>query len=689
MAYDFGGRMTSRTDQLGRATAFAYDQRSLLRTRTTGTNLDTFDYDALGRMRLADRGITGSSAATSHATYGYNDLGDLTGESLQIADGTARITSYGYDQAGNRTSLTYPGSVAVGYTPTAINQVDAMTLTPTSGGSEVDLVEYEYNGRMLDSRLTQTLAPGTHNVYEYKPGFDTHRRITSVGNTLALNGAPAQTVAGYTFTRDRASNPRSQTATGRPEFAGDNRALTPDRLDRLISTAFTRGGTETTALDLQGNRESHIGRDGTTTDYALKYGTSPATTANEYATVDPDGPGGNLPILVTYDAVGNLVVDEAGRHYEYDEQNRLTEIRASDGTTVLADYAYDALGRRISAVFDPGTPGERNNRYYYDGRSVIEERDGSQAGEPRLRYHVHGGQYIDEHVATYTDPGGSRSGGFSYYLHNDLYTAAGLGDDAGSIVEAYDYEAYGRPTTVGGSVTCTRGDVNGDGSVDGDDIPLFLAVLFGDDSDPVHICASDIDGDGDVDDADSDLLANCLWWGTCEHVCVGGDLDGNGTVEFADLPQFIGVLLEGPASAQEACASDLTGPGGVRDGVADDHDIQAFISCLLGADCPPPPGGTIPDSGGSGGPPSSTFFLHGAIVSALLRVPAHQSMKFQTGRGICAGDQRRWVVSSSCARPRTGSAPPPPCSGPERRHPALRATGCGQNDPCRPAVPTG
>jgi len=58
-----------------------------------------------------------------------------------------------------------------------------------------------------------------------------------------------------------------------------------------------------------------------------------------------------------------------------DEHNRLTQVKAAD-ETVLANYAYDALGRRI-AFEDPvaGT----TTRYYYDGQRVIEERDETDA----------------------------------------------------------------------------------------------------------------------------------------------------------------------------------------------------------------------------------------------------------------------------------------------------------------------
>jgi hypothetical protein len=72
------------------------------------------------------------------------------------------------------------------------------------------------------------------------------------------------------------------------------------------------------------------------------------------------------------------------------------------GSAALANYTYDALGRRIKFV-DPVAG--VTTRYTYDGANVIEERAGACPGptcDARIRYHVNGGQYIDERIATFT-----------------------------------------------------------------------------------------------------------------------------------------------------------------------------------------------------------------------------------------------------------------------------------------------
>jgi len=53
---------------------------------------------------------------------------------------------------------------------------------------------------------------------------------------------------------------------------------------------------------------------------------------------------GNL----SYDAAGNLTQDQRGYEYEYDYENRIVKI--TKGTQTKAEFAYDALGRRIRKI---------------------------------------------------------------------------------------------------------------------------------------------------------------------------------------------------------------------------------------------------------------------------------------------------------------------------------------------------
>lgn len=113
---------------------------------------------------------------------------------------------------------------------------------------------------------------------------------------------------------------------------------------------------------------------------------------------------------MTHDAAGNLVEDHRDRGYSYiyDYENRLVQVYEDintdddydDGTdTNIAEFTYDALGRRIEMVAwdNSGTPTSTTTHYYYDDQRVLLETDydsGTQS-ETDVRYFVYG-NYIDE-----------------------------------------------------------------------------------------------------------------------------------------------------------------------------------------------------------------------------------------------------------------------------------------------------
>ncbi|MBS3897739.1 MAG: hypothetical protein KGZ54_11605 [Dethiobacter sp.] len=124
------------------------------------------------------------------------------------------------------------------------------------------------------------------------------------------------------------------------------------------------------------------------------------------------------------------------RTYFYDAANRLIEVR--QGATVIAAFAYDADGRRVSMTTASGTV-----RFFYDGigTRVLYETDG---GGNLLARYVYG-------------PGGQLlamvRGGVTYYYHyNGHGDVVALTDAAGTVVATYDYDAFGNHISSTGSV---------------------------------------------------------------------------------------------------------------------------------------------------------------------------------------------------------------------------------------------
>lgn len=117
--------------------------------------------------------------------------------------------------------------------------------------------------------------------------------------------------------------------------------------------------------------------------------------------------------------------------------------------------------------------------------------------------------------------------------------------------------------------TRARGDVNGDGAVNQMDIDFVeehLGSIYGQfNFDP----AADVNGDDAVNALDLAIVQDAV---LCGGV-MPGDLDGNGIANAADIPGFIGAVLN-PA-AQDACAADVSG-----DGVVDGLDVKYFVDAL-------------------------------------------------------------------------------------------------------------
>ena len=191
----------------------------------------------------------------------------------------------------------------------------------------------------------------------------------------------------------------------------------------------------------------------------------------------------------------------------YDHDNHLTKVRRS--TTTLVTFEYDALGRRMFMTDWTTYPMVTGRQYIYSGQNVVEEYD-----EPNHRacYYVHGPSYIDERVLMYDEA----SEADYVYLLKDLYTVAGLADARGWLVEAYDYDAYGKVTMRRCAVLPDAADYDADGDVDDADLAVFAAHENGAGNDPCDVTdpcmipgwRSDFDGDGDVDGVDYIVFAH-------------------------------------------------------------------------------------------------------------------------------------------------------------------------------------
>lgn len=84
-------------------------------------------------------------------------------------------------------------------------------------------------------------------------------------------------------------------------------------------------------------------------------------------------------------------------------------------------------------------------KYYYDGSNVIAEYD--ESDDLSHRY-IHGTTHTDERAVMllgyYVPFGQDDPVDTYYYLLQELGTVAGLMSKNGTLVEAYEYDAYGK-----------------------------------------------------------------------------------------------------------------------------------------------------------------------------------------------------------------------------------------------------
>jgi YD repeat-containing protein len=132
-----------------------------------------------------------------------------------------------------------------------------------------------------------------------------------------------------------------------------------------------------------------------------------------------------------YDAAG-AVTSDGTYNYVWNSRGLLAQIK--QGGTVVADFQYDALGRRSKK-----TIGGTATQFLYDGQNFVAELDGAGL----LTAAVLTGPSLDE-VFTRTTDSNTR-----FLLQDQLGDTIAETDSGGAIQTTYSYEPYGATTQVG------------------------------------------------------------------------------------------------------------------------------------------------------------------------------------------------------------------------------------------------
>jgi RHS repeat-associated protein len=439
--YDNGGNLLSKTSPAANQPV-----------GSTQTTTISYCYDALNRITgkaygaqacpLAspavswsyDQGANGIGHLTSlndqagSAIYSYDILGRMSSEQRtilgqpgQVAGVTKRM-GYTYNLDGSVATVTYPSGATITYTPDSAGRM--LKAVDSSSGQAINYVTgATYNAA---SDLTGSVYGQSSSFSGIVNSFSFNNRLQPV---TMWSSSPLQTLLYlvYDFHLGAGDNGNVWGITNNRDTSR-SQTFAYDALNRL--TSAQNAGTDCTKTLPDGHTEywgNSYGYDAWGNLLGKSVTKCSAENLSLTAAVNNQLQGG-----YAYDAAGNMLRDNNGTNYSYDQENR---IMGAAGFT----YAYDADGNRVEK-----TNGTTGTLYWYMSLGIVAESD--LTGNLKSEYVFFDG----ERVARKDFPGNA----VSYYFSDHLKTASVITDSVGNIKSESDYYPWG------GELQFTNNDSN-------------------------------------------------------------------------------------------------------------------------------------------------------------------------------------------------------------------------------------
>jgi YD repeat-containing protein len=436
--YDTNGRPLVITDPNGLVTTLVWNSRGWLTSRTQGSETTIYEYDNAGqlvRVTLPD---------ASYLQYTYDNAHRLT----QIADNQGNKIIYTLDNAGNRIqedirSLSNTLRQTRSRVFNSVNQ-----LYQDIGGTNplTQITTYGYDNQGNLTTVTDPLSHVTTNAYD---ALSRLIQVTAPGSTVTQYGLNARDQ--LVSVTDPRSNVTSYTVNALDDLTQQvspdtgTTSNTYDAAGNVLTSTDAKGQVTTYTYDALNRVTEATFHDNSKVQYvydAGTYGKGHLTSLTE------KNPAGTVitTTVYTYDQHGRLVTDTrliSGLNYTtsyiYDSFGRLGRVTYPSGRQL--DYGFNAIGRISAINTNPAGGGSAQAVVH----SVVYHPFGGVRGFTYGNGQTYSRTYdLDGRISGFTLPGQSHS--LTYDADSRITGATYLANPAQS--NTYGYDSLDRLTSA-------------------------------------------------------------------------------------------------------------------------------------------------------------------------------------------------------------------------------------------------
>ena len=452
--YNLAGELTSITDPKGHTTTLVLDDegRTVAKQFPDGTSVSV----AYQASRSLTAAVTDALGQGTYYTYNPDGTVATVG---YVSNVNTPSVSFSYDPAYVRpVSMTDGnGTTTYSYYPVqsgpnlGANLLQSVT-SPVAGGTGSDTVTYAYDA--LNRIVSYNIDGAAQTV-----AFDALGRVNSTSNPLDTF------TYGYSDGTGRVS---TTTAAQGPVLSYSYFGAAQDELLSQVSVA-TQSGTSLAQLSYTYDANENV---------STFTSSIPATQTASYTYDQTDrllsatiGAASTPQYAYTYDAASNLTsitangiqqsptytstnsiqsgtydlngspTALAGKTYTWDGARRLASV--ADATGNASYFTYDGIGNLVRVVDTVNGSVTADHSYLWCGNTRCLSHDNTHSGSPVTA------QYFNQGVIV--------NGTSYYYVRDRLGSVRELISTSGTIAAQYDYDPYGNPITVSGTVPLDAG----------------------------------------------------------------------------------------------------------------------------------------------------------------------------------------------------------------------------------------